>query len=96
MASLTGTEDRGMLFLGFGEASGKGGCTVVGLGGGGLNFFLGVALFLFSVTLFFLTLGLVSVSGGLNWLLGTGTGIGPILPSTSRKVFIFFMIVGCR
>ena len=85
-----------MLFLGFGGASGKGGCTVVGLGVAGLNFFLGVALCLFSVTLSFLTLGLVFGSGGLNWLLGAGTGIGHILPSTYRKFFIFFMIVGCR
>ena len=55
-----------------------------------------MALFLFSVPSFFLTLGLVSGGGGLNWLLGAGTGIGLILPSTSRKVFIFFMIVGYR
>ena len=51
MSSLAGTEGRGALFLGFGGAYGKGGYTVVGLGVAGLNFFLGVALFLFSVTL---------------------------------------------
>ena len=38
---------------------------------------------------------LVSGSPDLNWLPGTGIGSGPMLPSTSRKVFIFFMIVGC-
>ena len=65
------------------------------LGVAGLNF-LGVAHFFFSVTSFFLTFGLVSGSGGLNWLPGAGAGISPILPSTSRKVFIFLMIVGCR
>ena len=89
-------EGRGMLFMGFGGATGKGWHTVVGLGVAGLNFLLGVALFLFSATSLFLTFGLVSGSGGLNWLLGTGTGIGPILPSTSRNVFIYFMIVGWR
>ena len=61
MSSLTGTEGMGLLFLGFGGASGKGGHTAVGLGVTGLNF-LGVALFLFSVTSFFLTFGLVSGS----------------------------------
>ena len=91
--SHAGTNGRGASFLGFGVASGKIGCPVVGLGVTGLNFW-GVAVFLFSVTLSFLMLGLVSGSGGLNWLLGVG--IGPILPSTSRKVFIFLMIVGCR
>ena len=69
VSSLAGSEGRGMLFLCFGGASGKGGHTAVGLGVAGLNFFLGVALFLFSVTSFFLTFGLVSGSGGLNWLL---------------------------
>ena len=64
--SHTGTEHRGSLLLGFGGASGEGGHAVVGLGVAGLNFFLGVALFLFSLTLSFLTLGLVSGSGGLN------------------------------
>ena len=43
----TGTDGRGASFLGFGGASGKGGCAAVGLGVAGLNF-LGVALFLFS------------------------------------------------
>ena len=41
VSSLTGIEGRDMLFLGFGGASGKGGCTVVGLRVAGLNFFLG-------------------------------------------------------
>ena len=95
MSSLAGTDGRVVLFLGFGGASGKGGHAVVILGVAGLNFFLGIAFFLYSVTSFFQTFGLVSGSGGLNWLPGTGTGIGPFLPSTSRKVFIFLMIVGC-
>ena len=68
---------------------------MVVLGVAGLNFFLGVALFLFSVMSLFLTLGLVSGGGGLNWLAGAGI-IGPILFSTSRKVFIFLAMVGCR
>ena len=96
VSSLNGTEGRGTLFLGFGGASGKGGHTAVGLGVAGLNFFLGVALFLFFITSFYLTFGLGSGNGCLNWLLGAGTGIDPFLPSTSRNVFIFFMIVGCR
>ena len=53
MLSCAGTDGRGASFLGFGGASGKGGCAAVGLGVTGLNF-LGVALFLFSVTLSFL------------------------------------------
>ena len=61
--SHAGTEGGGALFSGFGGASCKGGCIVVGLGVAGLNFFLGVALFPFSVTLSFLTLGLVSGEG---------------------------------
>ena len=61
----------------------------------GLNFFLGVALILFSVVSLFLILGLVSGSGGLNWLTGAGI-IGPILFSTSRKVFIFLTMVGVQ
>ena len=65
MLSWTDIEGRGASYLGFGGASGKGGCTAVGLVVAGLNF-LGVALFLFSVALFFLMLGLVSGSGGLN------------------------------
>ena len=89
--SQTGIEGRGASFLGFGGASSKGRHAVVGLGIAGLNF-LGVALFLFSVALSFLMLGLVFGSGGLNWL--TGVGIGPILPSTFKKVFIFLLIVG--
>ena len=91
MLSHTGIEGRGASFLGFGGACGRSRCTVVGLGVAGLNF-LGVALFLSSVELFFPMLGLVSGSGGLNWLMGIG--IGTILPSTSRKVFIFLIIVG--
>ena len=51
--SLAGTDGRGVLFLGFGGASGKGGNAVVILGVAGLNFFLGVALFLFPVMSFF-------------------------------------------
>ena len=70
MSSLAGTDGRGALFLGFGGASHKGGHVVVGLRVAGLNFFLGVALFLFSATSFLLTFGLVSGSGGLNWLAG--------------------------
>ena len=89
----TGTEGRGWLsgtsFLGLGGASGKGRCTVVSLWVAGLNL-LGVALFLFSTALSILMLGLVSGSGGLNWLVGTG----PIFSSTSKKVFIFLMIMG--
>ena len=96
MSSLAGTEGRGTLFLGFGGASGKEGHAAVGLGVAYLNFFLGVTLLLFSGTSLFLTFGLVSGSGGLNWVPGAGTGIGPILPSISRNVFIFFMIMGCR
>ena len=73
--------------LGFGGASSMRGNVAVILGVAGLNFFLDVALFLFSVMSLFLTLGLVSGSGGLNWLAGTGIGIGTILFSTSREVF---------
>ena len=61
---------------------------MVALGVAGLNLFLDEAL-LFSVESPFLMLGLVSGSGGLNWLTGAGI-IGPILFSTSKKVFIFF------
>ena len=95
MLLQTGTEGRGWLsgtsFLGLGGVCGKGGCAVVGLGAVGLNL-LCSALFLFSMALSFLMLGLVSGSGGLNWLVG----IGPIFPSTSKKVFIFLIIVGWR
>ena len=66
MLSCTGTEGKGKLLLGFGAASGKGRHAVVGLGVAGLNFLLGVALFLFSVAVSFLILGLVSGSGGLK------------------------------
>ena len=79
----------GTSFLGLGGASGKGRHVVVGLGVAGLNL-LGTALFLFSAAFSYLMLGLVSGSGGLNWLMGAG----PIFPSTSKKVFIFLMIVG--
>ena len=92
MLSQTGTGQlSGTSFLGVGGASGKGGCIAVGLGTTGLNV-LGTALFLFSAALSFLMLGLVLGSGGLNWL--AGAWVGPILPSTSRKVFISLMIVG--
>ena len=91
----TGTEVRGQLsgtsLLGLGGASGKGRCMAVGLQATGLNL-LGAALFLFSVTLFFLMLGLVSGSGGLNWL----AEAGPILPSTSKKGFHFRNDCGVR
>ena len=50
VSSLTGTD--GVLFLGFGGASGKGGCVVAILGVAGLNFFLGVALSLFCCVIF--------------------------------------------
>ena len=66
MLSHAGTEGKGPSLLGFGRASGKGGHAVVGLGVAGLNFFLGVAVFLFSVAASFLILGLVSGSGDLN------------------------------
>ena len=73
----------------------EGGHVAVVLWVAGLNLFLGVALFFFSAMSFFLMLGLVSGSGGLNWLAGAGI-IGPILFSTSKKVLIFLIIVGCR
>ena len=92
VSSLTGADDA--LLLGFGGAPSKGECIAVILGVAGLNFFFGVALFLFSVMSFFLMLGLVSGSGGLNWLAVTGI-ISPILFSTSKKVLIFLIIVGC-
>ena len=65
-------------------------CTVVGLGAVLVLNLLGTAPFLFSAALSFLMLGLVSGSGGLNWL----AGIGTIFPFTSKKVFIFLIIVG--
>ena len=86
MLSQMGTEGRGASFLGFGGAFGKGGCTAVGLGVAGLNF-LGVALFLLSVTLPFPMLGLVSGSGGLNWLLGAGIGPSTYPPLPERSLF---------
>ena len=67
---------------------------MVALGVAGLNLFFGVTLFLFSEASLFLTLGLVSGSGSLNWLASAGI-IGPILFSTSRKVFIFLIMFGC-
>ena len=93
VSSLTGADDA--LLLGFGGACGKGGHIAAALGVAGLNFFLGAALFLFSVVSHFLKLGLVSGSGGLNCLTSAGI-IGPILFSTSRKVFIFLTMSGCR
>ena len=93
VSSLGGADDA--LLLGFGGASSKGGCIAVIFGVAGLNFFLGVALFLFFAMSFFLTLGLVSGSEGLNWLAGAGI-ICPILFSSSKKVLIFLIIVGCR
>ena len=88
VSSLTFTGVDDALLLGFGGACSKGGHIMATLGVADLNFFFGVALFLFSVVSLFLKLGLVSGSGGLNWLTGAGI-IGPILFSTSRKVFIF-------
>ena len=43
----------------------------------------------------FLILGLVSGSGGLNWLTSAEI-IGPILFSTSKKAFIFLTMLGYR
>ena len=93
VSSLTVTGGDDALLLGFGGACSKGGHIVTTLGVAGLNFFLDVPLFLFSVMSLFLKLGLVSGSGGLNWLTGARI-IGPILFSTSRKVFIFLMMGG--
>ena len=90
--TITGADDA--LLVGFGGACSKGGHVMVALGVAGLNFFLGVALFLFPMESPFLTLGLVSGSWGLNWLTNNGI-IDPILFSTSRKVFIFLTMVGC-
>ena len=72
----------------------KGGHTMVTLGVADLNLFLGETLLLFSGESFFLMLGLVSGIRGPNWLTGAGI-IGPILFSTSKKVFIFLMMLGC-
>ena len=93
VSSLTGAD--GALLLGFGGACSKGGHITATLDVAGLNFFLGVALFLFSVVPLFLKLGLFSGSGGLNWLTSAGI-IGLILFSTSRKVFICLRMMGCR
>ena len=93
VSSLTVTGADDALLVGFGGACAKGGHFAVALGVAGLNFFLGVALFLFSVESPFLILGLDYGSGGLNWLTSAGI-IGPILFSTSRKVFIFLTVVG--
>ena len=96
VSSLTVTGADDALLVGFGVACSKGGHHCSSSGGGWPELFLGhVALFLFSVESPFLTLGLVSGSGGLNWLTSAGI-IGPILFSTSRKVFIFLTMVGCR
>ena len=76
-----------------------GGCMVMLPGSGlattfTLYFFVGINLFLFSVTLdSFLTWGLVSGRGDLNWL-DCDWGFGPNFTSSSRYVFIFFMMVG--
>ena len=83
-----------MVALGVAAICGKGGCTMVALGVAALNLFLGVAL-LFSVESPFLMLGLVSGKGGLNWA-DQCWDYGPILFSTSKKVFIFLIMLGCR
>ena len=80
--------------VGFGRACGKGRHVTVPLGVAGLNLFFGVTLLLFSTASLFLTLALVSGSDGLNWLAGAGI-IGPILFSTSQKVFIILTMFGC-
>ena len=91
----TGTEGRGQLsgtsFLGLGA----GPLARVDMCGGRLvscrpESHSVLLSFFFLLALSFLMLGLVSGSGGLNWLMG----IGPIFPSTSKKVFIFLTIVG--
>ena len=86
--SITGADAVAASLVGFGGACSKGRHVVVAVGVAGINLFFGVTLFLFSAVSLFLTLGLVSGSGGINWLAGAGI-IGPILFSTSRKVFIF-------
>ena len=80
--------------VGFGGACSKGGHVTVALGVAGLNLFFGITLFLFSAPSLFLTLGLVSGSGSLNWLAGAGI-IGPILFSSSKNAFIFLTMFGC-
>ena len=70
--------------------------VAVTLGATGLNFLFGVIVFLFSTLSVLQIFGLVSGSGGLNWLFGMDVGMdGPILFSTSKKVFIFLMMLGC-
>ena len=73
---------------------GKGEHVAVAFGVAGLNLLIGVIVLLFLVALPFLTLGFISGSGGLYWLASPGV-IGPILFSTSRKVFIFLIMFGC-
>ena len=80
--------------LGVATVCDKGGHTTVALWVAGLNLFFGEDLLLVYVESPFLMLGLVSGSGGLNWLTSAGI-IGPILFSTSKKVFIFLMMLGC-
>ena len=93
--TIAGVDAAAASLVGFGGACSKGGCVAGALGVAGPNHFFGVTLFLFSVASLFLTLGLVSGSGDLNWLASAGI-IGPILFSTSRKVFIFLTMFGCR
>ena len=93
MSSLTGTD--GALFLGSGGASGKGGHVAVILGVAGLNFFLGVALFLFSVVSFFSDIGISFWEWRSELVTWCWDWNQSHLISTSRKVFIFLMIVGC-
>ena len=86
----------------FSEASGTlktvaGGYVTVSLGLGaalGLNLFVGTALFLFSTVLSFLTLGFVSMVERVCIGYWQAEVMGPIFLSTSRKVFIFLIIVG--
>ena len=63
VSSLTVTGADGAPLVGFGAVCDKGGHVAVALGVAGLNFFLGVALFLFSVESLFLMLGFVSGIG---------------------------------
>ena len=78
----------------FGGTCSKGGHVMVALGVAGVNLFFAVTCFLFSEASLFLTLGLVPGTGSLNCLASAGI-IGPILFSTSRKVFIFLTMFGC-
>ena len=61
MSSFTVTGAADVPLVGLGAVCGKGGHVTIPLG---LNLFLGVALFLFSVESLFLMLGFVSGSGG--------------------------------